>query len=365
MSVSGSPVETHEAPDPWTSIPVCNVTSNSDLLNIENHDELVPFLAQHGELERGEQAQCQNLAGGVSNRTVRVVRAGKPNLIVKQALSKLRVEADWFSSQDRIHREYAALGVFAALLPGKVPVAILEDIQFHVIAMGEIPAPYINWKEGMLAGSIEIAHWISFGKMLAHVHTTTNKGLTGLPASLRDKSFFETLRLEPYYEYSGQQVPNVSEFLNDLIAETRSLSISLVHGDFSPKNVLIHNNSLYLLDFEVCHIGDPAFDVGFGLTHALSKALRLPQLRKELVQGAYRYWQGYSENRALQALDARIEPRVVRHTLACLLARAVGRSPLEYLSREQRLWQAQTAVDLIHMEIETVPDLIAEFRQLL
>ncbi len=343
-------------------MPDCGVCTNSGHLNVEDHDRLLSFLVQKGELNRDEHPICRNLVGGVSNRTVQVIRASLPNLIVKQALAKLRVEADWFSSPERIHREYAALGVFAALLPGKVPRVHFEDNHHHIVVMEQVPEPHINWKEQMLDGSVEIGHWSSFGEMLAQVHMATHNCLSDLPTDLQDKSFFETLRLEPYYEYSGQQVPGTATFMGDLIAETRSLSISLVHGDYSPKNVLIHDNALYLLDYEVCHIGDPAFDVGFGLTHALSKAHKLPGLRQELLRGSSCFWQTYSGKGALQILGSDLEQRAVRHTLACLLARVVGRSPLEYLSRDQRFWQVEAVIEMMQRDFVTIPELIAGFR---
>ncbi len=324
---------------------------------------MLPYLEQRGELTQGERAQCINLAGGVSNRTVKVVRDGRPNLIVKQALSKLRVAVEWFSAPERIHREFAALHIFGALLPGHVPRAHLEDTCHHIIVMEEVPVPHANWKDQMLAGWVETDHWSSFGAMLAHIHTATHRDLSALPTSLRDRTFFQTLRLEPYYIYSGQQVPVAAAFLDSLIAETLDHADALVHGDYSPKNVLIRDHALHLLDYEVCHIGDPTFDVGFGLTHALSKAHKMPHLQPELLAGASHFWEAYVAGGTRAVWGSDLEPRAVRHTLACLLARAVGRSPLEYLSPDQRRWQAQVAVDLMHGHHDRIPELIAGFRQ--
>ena len=325
---------------------------------------MLSYLAQCGELTQGERAQCINLAGGVSNRTVKVVRDGRPNLIVKQALSKLRVAVDWFSAPERIHREFAALGIFGALLPGHVPLAHLEDTCHHIIVMEEIPVPHTNWKDQMLAGGVATDHWTSFGAMLAHIHTATHRDLSALPTSLQDRTFFKTLRLEPYYIYSGQQVPVAAAFLDSLIAETLDHADALVHGDYSPKNVLIRDNALHLLDYEVCHIGDPAFDVGFGLTHALSKAHKMPYLQQEFLAGAFHFWEAYAAGGTREIWGSDLESRAVRHTLACLLARAVGRSPLEYLSPDQKRWQAQVAVALMtHGNHDQIPALIEGFRQ--
>src|SRR5205085_211857 len=108
-----------------------------------------------------------------------------------------------------------------------------------------------------------------------------------------DTSFFESLRLEPYYAYTAERVPAARAFLNGLIAETRSNPVALVHGDFSPKNILVRSNKLVLLDHEVIHFGDPAFDLGFSLTHLLSKANHLSEHRDRFGKAAIRYWNAY------------------------------------------------------------------------
>ena len=47
----------------------------------------------------------------------------------------------------------------------------------------------------------------------------------------------------------------------------------LVHGDFSPKNLLVSGDRLVIIDCEVAWYGDPAFDLAFLLNHLCLKAL--------------------------------------------------------------------------------------------
>ena len=72
-----------------------------------------------------------------------------------------------------------------------------------------------------------------------------------------DRTFFETLRVEPYYRYTASQVPESAAFYAALIDDTYARQDTIVHGDFSPKNVLVHDGRLVLLDHEVIHFGDP------------------------------------------------------------------------------------------------------------
>ena len=148
-----------------------------------------------------------------------------------------------------------------------------------------------------------------------------------------DRSFFEALRLEPYYEYTATRVPEAAAFLTHLVEETLARRDTLVHGDYSPKNVLVRNGRLVLLDHEVTHFGDPAFDLGFSLAHLLSKAHHLPHQRADFASAALALLEGVRRRRTSS------EPRAVRHTLGCLLARVAGRSPLEYLDEHERAQQ--------------------------
>ena len=139
------------------------------------------------------------------------------------------------------------------------------------------------------------------------------------------------------------------------------LRLALVHGDFSPKNVLIHAGRLILLDHEVIHFGDPAFDLGFSLTHFVSKAHHLPALRNRFIDAAGEYWKSYVETLGDLPWAGELEPRAVRHTLACLLARVAGRSCLEYLDPEERSRQRQVVVSMLEAAPATIPAAITEF----
>src|SRR5690606_30332492 len=99
---------------------------------------------------------------------------------------------------------------------------------------------------------------------------------------------------------------------------------------------LVHGGHLVLLDFEVIHFGDPAFDVGFALTHYLSKAHHLPGHRKRFFDAARLFWRIYMDGVGEVAWRGDHEAACAAHTLGCMLARVRGRSPLEYLTADQR-----------------------------
>ena len=334
-----------------------------EALDIEDAPALLAYLRRTGRISPAEQPRIAILQGGVSNRTVRVERASGEAWVLKQALAKLRVPVDWFSSPERIHREALGLEWLARLArPGSITPLLFEDRGQYLLAMQAVPQPHENWKTMLLRGDICADHVRQFAELLAAVHRDAY-GRADLAAVFGDRSFFESLRLEPYYGYSAQQAPAAAAFLTSLIRETLACRITLVHGDYSPKNILVHEGRLVLLDHEVIHFGDPAFDLGFSLTHFLSKAHHLPARRHDFAAAALAYWRVYAEELGKPAWAADLEPRAVRHTLACLLARVVGRSPLEYLDAAERIRQRDAVLHILHAVPVTVADLISQFEK--
>jgi len=202
-----------------------------DALNIEDSAALVGYLQQTGRIARGEQPRMAILQGGVSNRTVWIERPSGEAWVMKQALAKLRVPVDWFSSPERIHREALGLEWLTRLAPpGAIPPLLFEDGERHLLAMQAVPQPHQNWKTVLLGGKICPDHFRQFATLLAAIHRDAY-GRTDLADVFGDRSFFESLRLEPYYGYSAQQAPAAAGFLNTLIGETLARRVTLVHGD--------------------------------------------------------------------------------------------------------------------------------------
>jgi aminoglycoside phosphotransferase (APT) family kinase protein len=333
-------------------------------LDIEQPDDLIAYLRRTGRIGCGEQVRVSILRGGVSNRTVAVARETGDAWVLKQALEKLRVPVDWFSSPERIHREALGLEWLARIAPpGSITPLLFEDSEQHLLAMRAVPQPHENWKAMLLSGRIQLDHFRQFATLLGTIHREAYRRRADLEEVFAERSFFESLRLEPYYAYAARQAPDAAGFLDTLIRDTLACRITLVHGDYSPKNILIYKDRLVLLDHEVIHFGDPAFDLGFSLTHFLSKAHHLPALRREFTEAALEYWRVYAETLGTLPWAADLEPRAVRHTLGCLLARVAGRSPLEYLDANERDRQRQAVLSIMPVPPATIAGLICMFEE--
>ena len=333
-------------------------------LDIERPEALLAYLHASGRIAAGERPELRALSGGVSSRVVLVEReAPEQAWVLKQALPKLRVAVDWFSSPQRVQREALALRWIPALTsPGSTPALVWEDRAVDLLAMTAVPQPHENWKHALLRGK-GLEHAAAFGQLLGQLHRRAWERRAELASVFADRSFFESLRIEPYYLYAASRAADAEPFLRALVDDARREVHTLVHGDYSPKNVLVYDGRLVLLDHEVAHFGDPAFDVGFSTTHLLSKANHLPTLTDDFTRAAAESWRAYSGEVATTEFAGAVEARAVRHTLGCLLARVDGRSPLEYLDEPARQRQRAAVLALMQRPPRAMLDLIGEWRE--
>lgn len=332
------------------------------MIDVSNAGALIVYLRERHLLHADEVPHVSALSGGISSNTMLIRRAAADNLVVKQALPKLRVAVDWFSDPRRIHHEALGMKWLGRLCPsGSITTLVFEDFDEHLLVMQAVREPHQNYKDLLLAGNLRFDDVIRFAEMLAAIHRESFLQRRIVAPVFGDRSFFETLRVEPYYRYAAARVPESASFLAALVAETFDTRLSLVHGDYSPKNILLSQGRMVLLDHEVIHFGDPAFDFGFALAHWLSKAHHLRDKRPAFVQAALLFAERYLDG--LNGLEWRttVESRAVRHTVACLLARVAGRSTLEYLSADERARQQEIAQAMMKAPAKCVSGLIHEF----
>ena len=319
------------------------------LLDIEQHDALGEYLRATGYIGSAESLVVRTLTGGISSRTVLVEWPTGPGWVIKQSLARLRVDVEWYSDPTRIHHEALGIRWLGELAPpATIAPLVFEDHEHHLLAMEAVPQPHRNWKAMLLAGDLDLDHVRQFGHLLGTIHRRASERHADVAGVFHDRSIFESLRVEPYYRYTALQVPESGRFMADLIASLSSRCVTLVHGDYSPKNILVHDNRLVLLDHEVIHFGDPAFDLGFSLAHLLSKAHHVAPQREAFTSAAQNYWGAYRTSLGNPVWTVDLEEYAVRNTLGCLLARVAGRSRLEYLSHSERERQRRVVLNLMH-----------------
>lgn len=269
------------------------------------------------------------LTGGVASDIFRVDADGA-SFVVKRALAKLRVAAEWRAPVERNAYEFAWLQEAGSIAPGAVPALFGRDAASGLFAMEWLaPGDHPVWKDELRAGRADPDFAAAVGRTLAQIHTQT-LNRPDLAARFDSDHIFHSIRLEPYLEATARRHPVVAERLMALSAATLATHAALVHGDVSPKNILCGPRGPVLLDAECAWYGDPAFDLAFCLNHLLLKCLWTPSTAPGFLSCFTRLHTAY----AATAGDA-VAVRAARLLPALLLARIDGKSPVEYVTGDR------------------------------
>ena len=287
-------------------------------------------------LRPGEAFRAETLPGGVSSDILRIDLPGRsPGLsfCFKRALARLKVAADWRAPVERNHAEVEWLRVAAKLAPQCVPRILGEDAQSGAFAMEYLP-PDLHpvWKSELRDGNIRTETAAAVARSIASIHAGTAHR-ADLAQRFANDHIFYPIRLEPYLLATGARHPDCAARLNELVETTARSKLALVHGDLSPKNILVAARGPILLDAECAWFGDPAFDLAFCLNHMLLKCLWRPQWREQYL-ACYDALASSYLARVTWEPRAAIEARVAHLLPGLFLGRVDGKSPAEYLSEE-------------------------------
>ena len=277
-----------------------------------------------------EDATAAPLAGGVSSDIYRVEVAGR-TLCVKRALPKLKVAADWHVPVDRNASEAAWLRAVAEIVPDAVPRVLAQDGQARAFAMEWLPPErFPVWKAQLRDGTIEDETARQVGDVLGRIHAATAHD-PDVSARFATDELFMAIRIEPYLLATAERHPDVADLLRRLAKRTAATRRVLVHGDFSPKNLLVGPLGPVVVDAECAWFGDPAFDLAFVLNHLLLKGAWQPQWRKRYLTSFAALVDAYRPHVRWEAWQD-VASRAATLLPALLLARVDGKSPAEYLT---------------------------------
>jgi len=276
----------------------------------------------------------RELGGGVSN-IVLLIEGKAPcgesrRWVVKQSLEKLRVEDDWRSERSRIFREAEAIQALGpALGQGAVPRVVHVGLEDYLFIMTAAPQGSVMWKEALLEGRVDRGVARQAGALLALMVTSSQRD-PSFKAEFAERTVFDQLRIDPYYRTTAARHPEVRAPIEKLIDDSWQIRTALVHGDYSPKNLLVQGHHIFLIDFEVVHWGDPAFDAGFLLNHLFLKAFHQPRFGPLYFSAAREFWRELVRGSEKADLED-FENMTLRHLGALMLARIDGKSPVEYI----------------------------------
>jgi len=291
---------------------------------------LLDSLWRMGIVNANQPVRFVALTGGISSDIYRVELPDR-TICIKRALAKLKVAADWRAPVERNRWEVEWMRVAAGIVPQAVPTVLGEDRDAGCFAMAYLaPDGHPVWKALLALGRIDPATAAQVGETLGRIHAAT-ADRPDIAARFPTDAIFHAIRLEPYLVATARAHPDLAVRLGALVDATQMNKRTLVHGDFSPKNILIGTAGPVILDAECAWYGDPAFDLAFVLNHLLLKGAWHPAWRARYgaafaaLARAYLPCVGWEAPAALETRTAHLLP-------ALMLARIDGKSPVEYLT---------------------------------
>ena len=295
-------------------------------------EPVLAFLRRSGLAAQGESPAAAALAGGVSSDIWRVELA-RGTLCVKRALPRLRVAQLWEAPIERNRYERRWIETANRIVPGVAPRVLASDDAAGCFAMEDLGALPL-WKAELAAGRADAGFARAVGERLARIHAAT-AGDAGVAAEFATDASFYAIRLEPYLVASARAHPELAAALEALVERTANTRLALVHGDVSPKNILLGPAGPVLLDAECAWYGDPAFDLAFCLNHMLLKCLWVPAASESFLSCFDSLASSYLQNCSWEEPSV-LETRAASLLPGLLLARVDGKSPVEYVTDESQ-----------------------------
>ena len=275
--------------------------------------------------------QYKKLTGGVSSEVYHV-KTNKNNYCIKRSLKRLLVKKKWIANTNRIKFEYLWLKHCQNILKRNIPNTYEFNNKKKYIVMEYLKtSQYKTLKQLYFNKIINVNTIRSISKHLYKIHSNSNNYKTKKTFEGNYKNFYD-LRLDPYFNEVGRVYPKYKGYIKKINENYIKHSNTLVHGDFSPKNILVGKNKIIYLDAECCNFGDPVFDLVFFTNHLLIKSIFFKDKSQEFIKLYISFYKEYLSNLSTKNFNSYID-RIIKMTPIMLLSRVDGKSPVEYINK--------------------------------
>lgn len=250
---------------------------------------VIDWLVQVGLLSPGEPAVCEKAGEGNINwvRRIRVLQPGR-SFIVKQARPALERFPEYQVTTDRLLFEGRFYAAVAELDPERVCPDVLALVEGERVLVLEDLGDCERLDEAIARGSDVTQPASRLARFLARVHGSLVGGALAerfgnfemqrlhgdhiFELPLRRNDFPLAPRVRDRADALARD-PDVVRTADAAYRRYRESHDALVHGDVQVGNILLAARGPVLLDAEIAHVGDPAFDVGTLLAHLLAQPL--------------------------------------------------------------------------------------------
>ncbi len=296
----------------------------------EIHSASVNF----GLLSKDEEYKSKKITDGVSS-DIWHVKTTNLEYCIKRALAKLTVKEDWFAPVDRNNFEARYFQSCKKIAPKSFPTLLGHDNKKFILAMEWFDNnKFIVWKKKLLNKSISLKDGKRIGKLLGEVHKYFYKKQKYKKLFLNDETFY-AIRIEPYLVFTSKFYPELSNHYKSTIDYLLNNKSTVIHGDFSPKNILIGKNFPVILDAETACWGNPVFDLAFFNNHLILKSILNNNICRGYIRLSKNFLDSYLSNFSQINYKLFIKKFIILQALL-ILARVDGKSPVEYFSSSHK-----------------------------
>ncbi len=332
------------------------ITTGGKRLSAELEERCKSLLLELGIMDPAQKVSVSSLTGGVAS-DIALVKVGERKYCAKFALPKLKVAVDWFAPVHRNAAEYQWLQVAARIAPESAIQLFGRSESMHGFVMEFVEGKDVFiWKTQLLNEMPQHEEAAQVGSLVGQVHAASTQSSFNRQPFYNAKDFV-ALRIEPYITYTATKHKDIADKLRDVANWLSSSQQVLVHGDVSPKNILFRSTGPVVLDAECATMGDASFDPAFCMNHLVLKAIHLPNSRQQYLRAAKQFWDAYAPN-IMWEDNAAVEQRVCQLLPVLMLGRVDGRSPVEYLSDQERTTVRKIARRFVLQPTENLRDLM-------
>ena len=272
------------------------------------------------------------LEGGVSSDVFKV-KTKKNIYCIKRSLPKLRVKKEWLADPKRLKYEYLWLKHCKKIIPKSIPKIYKFSSKKDFLILEYLDEKkYKNYKTELFKNKIDVKIISKISKDLFKIHKHSSSKSIKKIFYKNSKNFYD-LRLDAYFNEVARVHPELNIKVKKIIRSYNKNSSTLVHGDFSPKNMLIFKKNIKYIDAETCNYGDPAFDVVFFTNHLLIKSIHIPLKQSEFIKCYKNFFNTY-----LKLINKNERQKFFKRCIEMipimLMARIDGKSPVEYIKKK-------------------------------
>ena len=301
------------------------------------------------EIKNEKIINVEPLKGGVSCEIYKVDTTTN-SYCIKKALKKLRVEKDWYADPIRSYYEYLWLKKTKKILPSSIPEVISYNRMKNYLIIEYLNmSRYSNLKEDLLKGKVDLDNLNKIAKKLLYIHKNLKSNYNKKIFQTHNFNFIK-LRINPYLLELNKTYPELKKYINETVNLLRNNQHTVIHADFTPKNILVSKNKQIILDAETANYGDPSFDIVSLINHLIIKLLFVNKNKKNFVLALKKIFNTYHSNVTWEE-----KQDIIKRSLTLLplmmLARVDGKSPVEYIkNNKEKNKLRRIALDLIKIQ---------------